>query len=531
MKPYQVRPYKPEHLVGLLCWNGTSRSTAGISEKPQVQSLIDYCDQEGVKQLVYEPEYVDQFFSEDYSGYYARSFQRYEKVCGRLHLFGSSFTKAEFDSLLALTDADASELGRLDYRGFVVVKPLPQTIIGRTCLLPPSVEAKDRISVFPTLVPIRANLYGLTFRFESLPFQEQDREVAACATSALWTALYATAIAYRQHRLLSPLQITQLASQALPTLSRSLPNDGLLADHMISVVRTSGLECDLVRVGGKEAVATCQAYVAAYLRLGIPIVLSFDFKSPTPEETSAELHAVAVVGYRMKKGAAKREPETGFLSRATLIDQLSVHDDRVGPYSLIDLRLGQPTIVTSWPEDGGRKDAHLVNLTIPLHRQIRIPYGLVNTAVREFDRIVVRGIKDGTLKSLKTRPEWDIYLVELNTLRQALKRDSSINGADKTQVLTAHLPHFLWRAAAYVGAEEEPRIEFLFDATDLRQGTLGIRSVRHDEELQLALSRLSRRVPIDTQWPDNETPSHLFFAMVEHLASQPSESHLIASAR
>ena len=68
------------------------------------------------------------------------------------------------------------------YLGFIVVKPLHTNPIGRTCLrtYPESNNRK-----YPVLQTYEVGLYGHSLSVTSLAFQEQDRVVAACATSAI----------------------------------------------------------------------------------------------------------------------------------------------------------------------------------------------------------------------------------------------------------------------------------------------------------------------------------------------------------
>jgi hypothetical protein len=63
---------------------------------------------------------------------------------------------------------------------------------------------------FPATRRFTANLFGISLDIpQTLPFQEQDSIVAACATSALWSVLQATAKEF-QHALLTPIEITDI---------------------------------------------------------------------------------------------------------------------------------------------------------------------------------------------------------------------------------------------------------------------------------------------------------------------------------
>jgi hypothetical protein len=404
---YQVVEYNKDNLIGLLVKGSYGARNAKIASKPQIDYFHGYCVRLEVRFIVYEEQYVDRYFSDDYSGYYAKSFPRYPRICKRMHFFSAPITQEIFEQLLSgsselYKDPQSNDLG---YCGFIVVKPLPQTVIGRTCLKAVGVSTQE--AFFPPMSRCAANLFGMNLAVESLPFQEQDREVAACATSALWSALYATARAY-QHVILSPLQITRIAISTLPTLSRSLPNDGLTVDHMVGVIRHLELEIDLINISGDPAIPI-QAYVYAYLRAGIPLLLSFDFEPLDGPAQDSKAHAVTVVGYDPgTEGLVALK--TGFLLRATAINQLYVHDDRVGPFSPMAFDRSSPgTVVTSWKDaDGNKIPAHLDQLLIPLYPQIRTPFAPILAAIMEFDELI-DDLRASDVIPLRARLEWDIH--------------------------------------------------------------------------------------------------------------------------
>jgi hypothetical protein len=53
--------------------------------------------------------------------------------------------------------------------GFIVVKPLPSTVIGRTCLVTYARSEKNR--VYPSTQVYDVHMFGIKFQVDSLPFQ------------------------------------------------------------------------------------------------------------------------------------------------------------------------------------------------------------------------------------------------------------------------------------------------------------------------------------------------------------------------
>ena len=85
-----------------------------------------------------------------------------------------------------------------------------------------------------------ANLIGIQLQVNTLAFQEQDKTIAACATSALWTIFHGTGMLF-QHRIPSPVEITRVATDRFPR-ERSFPSDGLDLLQAVDAVRSIGLE-------------------------------------------------------------------------------------------------------------------------------------------------------------------------------------------------------------------------------------------------------------------------------------------------
>jgi hypothetical protein len=474
---YRVVPYSRSNLIAFFVEGAFESRDGYISRKPQITYLDEYCRQVGIRTLLYESEYVDRHFSEDFGGYYVRCFGSYRKKCSRLHLFASELSHEDLAKIFSGTTHNGSSdwSDKLGYRGFIVIKPLPETVVGRTCVWPAPSTAS-----FPTLRRQSANLFGIDLSLMSLPFQEQDHEVAACATSALWSVLHGTARLF-EHPILSPLEITRSAQAKLPSPGRALPNDGLDMYQMADVIHQLGLEAEILDARRKFLL---QAYAYAYLRGGVPVLLAIDFN--LKGRGDPELHAVALTGYQMGKKSGKPITETRFRAVATRITRFLSHDDGVGPFSAIDFSNTDNLVRTSWlNRRKQRLDARPEQLLVPLYSQIRTPFIDIWNGIIEFDWVIEqsRKVPDGI--PLLGRMEWDIFLVGTTDLKKEILSDYFISTNEKSDVLTSSLPRFMWRA---VGALDDRRqIDLLFDATDLRQGQQLVRSICCNEMLDRAL--------------------------------------------
>ncbi len=99
--------------------------------------LAQYLQDLGAATIVVEIDYVDGDFLDDYASYYVRCFDGYRRFCRRLHFFRQEIDADQFGQWLGdpswvepAPDLDAG------YLGFIVVKPLGSSIIGRTDLAP-----------------------------------------------------------------------------------------------------------------------------------------------------------------------------------------------------------------------------------------------------------------------------------------------------------------------------------------------------------------------------------------------------------
>lgn len=241
-----------------------------ISKKLHRDYFEGYFDFISAKTIVVENDYFDRDYLDDFAGYYVRCFERYDRVCTRFHFFSTAFSSKDFSKFLCgdINGISSDSLSE-SYLGFIVLKPLPQTLIGRTCLKTYPPEGRRH---FPITRPYHANLYGLDLTVDSLAFQEQDQVVAACATSALWSVFQGTGLLF-QHQILSPFAITEAASERFPVEERTLPNRGLTTAMMVHAIRRLGLEPHLVNVS-EEYVLKGTLY--AYLRGHIPMILGIE---------------------------------------------------------------------------------------------------------------------------------------------------------------------------------------------------------------------------------------------------------------
>lgn len=134
MIPYLVSRFDKSTLSNLVKESFGS-NFPDIFQKKQIDYIYRYLKDLGAKSILLEFEYIDRDFLEDYSRYYVKRFSNNGNKCARLHFFTSEIQHTSINDALTNTSASPAiaELQN-NYLGFVVVKPLPKTFIGKTCL-------------------------------------------------------------------------------------------------------------------------------------------------------------------------------------------------------------------------------------------------------------------------------------------------------------------------------------------------------------------------------------------------------------
>ncbi|WP_179060105.1 hypothetical protein [Pseudomonas taiwanensis] len=334
MTPYLVSGFQKATLSALIreCFG---YDFADIFLKGQVTYLFNYLKERDCVSMLLEPEYIDREFLEDYSRYYVKRFGNDSYECGRIHFFSRSIDHKHLDLLLqgkVAGDLTIEDLQK-HYLGFMVVKPLSRTFVGKTCLQLTGDKGVGDGTKKKIAKRYDVNLFGIKLHVDSIAFQEQDKVVAACATTAIWTALHALPWRDVKH-IPSCSEITINALNFVEGSNNGFPNKELTNKQIQRSLDVEGLRyhSTLLLNESREWFRAC---ATSYIDSDLPLVLvgevySINRKSATEEEESSEEvialtkeggHAVTVLGYDFRVGS----------------NLLYIHDDRLGPYARVEL--------------------------------------------------------------------------------------------------------------------------------------------------------------------------------------------------
>ena len=500
LKNFKVLPYSAETLIQLLS-ELSSANPARVAAKTHIEYFREYFRMVDAKTLVVEPNYTDRDYLEDFAAFYVRCHAGYRSSCARIHFFSVAFDADQLVKVVEQADGllRHEDLQR-EYIGFIVVKPLPATIIGRTCLKTYPSEGRR---YFPVTRKYTANLLGMAFEVSTLAYQEQDTVLAACATSALWSVFQGTGKLF-QHPIPSPYEITRGATEHALRPAREFPNKGLIPPQMVKAIRDVGLEPDVTAV---NLDLTLKAAAYAYLRVGIPFLLLAKQYDPAIHDSvtgGPKLrggHAVAVTGYSLGGSAATALSPAGTLFRASRIDKLYVHDDQVGPFARMELDCppleftkNEETVISVGPvmkssfalHNQTMRTLYLVPdlLIFPVYHKIRISFVTVMAKAVQADSGVEK-FRQRVPDILKNRLEWDIFLTTGHQFKEELREGKLINGDELLAVLERPLPKFVWRCIGL--HNNSPALEILFDATDIEQADFRLAIFFYDQRLKAAM--------------------------------------------
>lgn len=441
--------------------------------------------------IIIENKYIDHDYIEDFSSYYVRCFPEYIRYCKRLHFFNIIFSEEDF--LTYLKNPSKSNLNENNlnesYLGFIIVKPLPETIIGRTCLR--TYDSENNRRNYPVIRDYPVNLFGIKLNVKSLAFQEQDTVAAACATSALWSVFQGTGIIFH-HSLPSPIEITKLATENMPVISRPLPSKGLYAYEIAQAIRSISLEPELFKA--YESKQLFKACVYAYLQGEIPFLLTaYIIDSNNIDENDIKQHALAVTGYSLG-GKLEISKQNGIFLKSSTVDEIYVHDDQIGPFARMrfDERIvkikdkSYYTLDSSW-RDKNRKLGDILFapdlVFIPLYHKIRIPLERIIFEVNTFDSFFQFINNENILIDLlnNDRIEWEIVLNKNSILKNDLHKRNFIKEEIKLAYLLKDLPRYIWRAKAYIKAQLF--FELVFDTTDTERGNVFLYAIEYQGNL------------------------------------------------
>ena len=529
--PYEAFPYSVDALC-LHIENLTGTPYNQIRQKRQINYINNYLlnwetqknqDKPSNLRVIVEHAYIDQHYLDDYSQYFIRCFKQYPRDCVRIHFFeNQSIDSLKLRVILSsgLTEKRRKRLNK-DYLGFVVIRPIPNTFIAKACLR--SYEHLSNQTDSPLITrKCHANIYGIPLEVQSVAFQEQDRVLSACATSALWSFYHAHKC-ISSHNRPSAITITKSAYPEDSGMDAQFPNGGLTAEMMCRSIRAHGLEprlfvrdirhpqphrnCPSIllrltryfRNASKHifrptidiGYATIVEHIYAYCSGDQPLMMGIDVSTDGKKQGD---HAVTVLGFGLNELPQHTNPTCRLKLKAHRITKLYIHDDRTGPYARLEFANNQWKLGIDNPiandVEFKQESYKPTDLVLGLYHKIRIHYTRIRSTCASFvSQLIDISLDQSNLTQTYKDAfeqhvlswEWDISISEVGPLKERIL-GLPVSIKNKELLLTRSLPKYIWSAKAT--DQQGVLFELLFDATDIPQGDVFLGAILHNSKVE-----------------------------------------------
>jgi len=464
------------------------------SSKPQILYLYKYLKGLQCASILVEHIYVDHDYLDDYCAYYARCYSQYRRQCRRAHFFKEQIEDIDFDKLATTLEPSLTDKLKDSYLGYVVLRPLPDAVVGKTVLA--TWDDRNEPRHYSCVRSYEANLFGLRLQIDSLASQEQDTILAACATVSLWSAFQKVAPYYHTH-IPTPSEITKAATQYTQT-ARPIPSRGLSIEQICHAISENGLVPEVYDVNRDTPL---NSLIYAYVSGRLPVILGMR------DPSSSSWHAVTICGYRLEDTVQCPSETAHTISLRQFyigrrIKEFYVHDDNLGPFTRLDsVHNSQASVSQRLNPRTFRREMYMGNtlvseewiphvLIVPVYHKVRLRFATVQDALNSFDSyirslnvILPNGAKFADV-------EWDVRLMDITQLRDWAFKDQGISESDKLSLLMRSRPRYVWVSTAYV--RKTNLISVLSDATDMDRSFSLNQIVCHGDSVKPAISAMLR---------------------------------------
>jgi hypothetical protein len=482
--PFRVLPFSRDNLFKSL--SNARFDPPAVAKHNPAAYLDSYLTDLGAKTIIVESEYTDGDYLDDFSSYYVKCFRDYHRRCKRLHFFDRDFDEPTFRNLiLGNVSRTEGQAMKDSYLGFVVARPLPDAIIGRTALKHYDNDGGRRN--YPATKEYKANLFGVELSVRSLAFQEQDSVLAACATVALWSAFHKTAELFGTP-IPTPVEITKAANQIeLP--ARPIPSHSLTLQQICNSIRHVGLEPEVIQVRPSTPVPSL---IYGHLRMGLPVVLLVELEGEGG-------HALTLAGFSLQGNQVRSSEVASGNTCVPLsglrIDKFYGHDDQFGPFNRLEVDSSAsyrgntyPIVFRgSWKNSAGTVlRLFPVAVVVPVYHKIRVTFLDALKWLTRLENVLAAVWNVGGVAASN---EWDLRLITSNDYKTAV-RALGLRETEMSQVLIAQHPRFIWNATLRVNGAEA--LELLVDATDMARSFPIYRAIWRDAAICGAVHRVMR---------------------------------------
>lgn len=474
MLKYLISDFAKQTLANMvkLCFNS---DFPHIYSKNQIEYIFNYLKDLNCNHIILEPEYIDRDYLEDFSKYYAKSFNNGGYKSARLHFFSEKTSHKAIDKFLfdGLEDENITAW-KGSYLGFIVIKPLAETFIGKTCLKPYSSFLDPQKKTYKKILTkdYHVDLFGIDLVVKSVAFQEKDTVTSVSATTSLWSAFHA--LKWNDVKeVTSCNEILINAVNHVIDSKNTFPQNELTTKQILRAIDIEGLKHHELKLEKMDYVLFHEV-VKIHIDSGLPLIFGLEVESLENKDNESHLgfHAVTILGYK----DALSEEESPCIY---------IHDNRLGPYvratySPININEKKWGLIIQKKDPSGQwKNAHEVlypKILISLTKQkVRLSHEMALNTIN----LLIALFNEAT-KDFKTKfpVRFKLELKEISSIRKELLNYNfssssysqflyQLKEKRKDFLLKSYAKHH-WVASIFVNKVHS--IDILFDATAIPQG-------------------------------------------------------------
>lgn len=399
-----------------------------------------------------ENNYVDKVFRDSYYTYYASKAASFPRDCVKLSLFLDPKHEIEEGSEVGYKWQDVLEK---KYRGFLVLRPTPPNIVGRSAISREIVLRKDEDKVIDFVnceTTIRTSLCGFKQSISAFPYSSQDGETITCAETTIWALMEYFGNKYPEYTPVLPSDILDLMKQN--SEERQLPACGLTESSMSYIVKNCGFGPKLYH---EKAFEDFNNILGCYIESGIPIIMALSnrdvplapgvFMPRHPKDTVN--HAVLCIGREILQ-----DEKINNLLESEGEDKSKIHklnngirlfdyddverrfvfmDDNFPPYQLEYLN----TPVTRYAGYNQWEGCHFTHFIAPLHKKVYLEPSRAKQFVKVLLDTKYFAHLSGKLISMR------VFLCSTRSYRHYVNT-SDMHEDMKRELADVYMPKFVW---------------------------------------------------------------------------------------
>lgn len=363
--------------------------------------------------IIAETDYIDKTYRDLYYHFYSTKLRSFEKNCVRLSFFNNVV-----DDSITHSKEDIKKL-KENYLGFVVLRPLGISCIGRNVVSPNALKSVgSRLLLCKT--DVASTVLGTKVSVCGFPHSSQDGEMMTCAETTIWAIMSYLANRYNVYSL--PLGHNILASLTDSSYERQTPSRGLNFQQISLSLQNQGLAC---RVYDKDN-PKFKEILSCYIESGIPLALCIEAKTFG--------HAVACIGRKaIDRNAVALRPVVinghTYFEWNKSIDKFVVNDDNATCYQEMNY-----TDPCSYYGDADWNGMEITHFVAPLHQKIYLDAEIAIEAA--LNLVSSYGYNDGSV--IRT------FLTSSRSYREYVMTNDSLSEEQKQAFIELDMPKFIW---------------------------------------------------------------------------------------